>query len=236
MSSAACRFGRYPKTEVLNLARFISVAKFRPLVWRNTHPYVLRRLGLVRLCLCAVPCRTPYRVSATEVWRCSYAESTPLGAARRSQVRHRRPVRGPHAPRAAQGERNSHVEVHRARRMCRATLTCARARVGKSAGAAEAVGWPWLYCWRYCWRYCLGPSQRRRSCGCRAGRTEVRPHDLAVRLRPRHVLATEHERAHPGVSSVPATQPVIRPWRCLPARASLPRPNLRAVLAGMAIR
>ncbi|KAJ1480647.1 hypothetical protein T484DRAFT_1626822 [Baffinella frigidus] len=33
--------GRYPKTEVLNLARFISVAKFRPLVWRNTHPYVV---------------------------------------------------------------------------------------------------------------------------------------------------------------------------------------------------
>jgi len=30
--------GRYPKTEVHNLARFISVAKFRPLIWRNTHP------------------------------------------------------------------------------------------------------------------------------------------------------------------------------------------------------
>ncbi|KAJ3042715.1 Glycoside hydrolase 2 (Mannanase, beta-galactosidase) [Rhizophlyctis rosea] len=33
--------GRYPKNEVLNLSRFISVMKFRPLVWRNTHPYVL---------------------------------------------------------------------------------------------------------------------------------------------------------------------------------------------------
>ncbi|KAI8809900.1 hypothetical protein BJ742DRAFT_852387 [Cladochytrium replicatum] len=33
--------GRYPKTEILNLSRFISVMKFRPLVWRNTHPYVL---------------------------------------------------------------------------------------------------------------------------------------------------------------------------------------------------
>ena len=32
--------GRYPKTEVHNLARFISVAKFRPLIWRNTHPSV----------------------------------------------------------------------------------------------------------------------------------------------------------------------------------------------------
>lgn len=32
--------GRYPKTEVHNLARFISVAKFRPLIWRNTHPLV----------------------------------------------------------------------------------------------------------------------------------------------------------------------------------------------------
>ncbi|KAL7747522.1 Glycoside hydrolase 2 (Mannanase, beta-galactosidase) [Sorochytrium milnesiophthora] len=33
--------GKYPKQEVLNLSRFISVIKFRPLVWRNTHPYVL---------------------------------------------------------------------------------------------------------------------------------------------------------------------------------------------------
>ncbi|KAJ3190155.1 Glycoside hydrolase 2 (Mannanase, beta-galactosidase) [Gaertneriomyces sp. JEL0708] len=33
--------GKYPKQEILNLSRFISVMKFRPLVWRNTHPYVL---------------------------------------------------------------------------------------------------------------------------------------------------------------------------------------------------
>ncbi|KAI9202712.1 uncharacterized protein BJ171DRAFT_166060 [Polychytrium aggregatum] len=33
--------GKYPKTEVLNLSRFISVMKFRPLVWRNSHPYCL---------------------------------------------------------------------------------------------------------------------------------------------------------------------------------------------------
>ncbi|KAJ3155122.1 Glycoside hydrolase 2 (Mannanase, beta-galactosidase) [Geranomyces variabilis] len=33
--------GRYLKNEVLNLSRFISVMKFRPLIWRNTHPYVL---------------------------------------------------------------------------------------------------------------------------------------------------------------------------------------------------
>ncbi|KAJ3715548.1 hypothetical protein C8R42DRAFT_698380 [Lentinula raphanica] len=32
--------GRYPDTEILNLSRFISVMKFRPLVFRNTHPYV----------------------------------------------------------------------------------------------------------------------------------------------------------------------------------------------------
>eukprot|EP00126_Sphaerothecum_destruens_P010771 Sdes_comp20806_c0_seq1m17141 len=32
---------RYPKTEILNLSRFISVIKFRPLLWRNTHPFVL---------------------------------------------------------------------------------------------------------------------------------------------------------------------------------------------------
>ncbi|CAB9508834.1 Ribosome biogenesis protein BMS1 [Seminavis robusta] len=33
--------GRYLKTEVRQLALFISRVKFRPLVWRNTHPYVL---------------------------------------------------------------------------------------------------------------------------------------------------------------------------------------------------
>ncbi|BFZ60512.1 Glycoside hydrolase 2 (Mannanase, beta-galactosidase) [Saitoella coloradoensis] len=33
--------GRYPDREVLNLARFISVMKFRPLQWRNQHPYLL---------------------------------------------------------------------------------------------------------------------------------------------------------------------------------------------------
>lgn len=34
-------YRRYPKREVHNLARFISVAKFRPLSWRLTHPYIL---------------------------------------------------------------------------------------------------------------------------------------------------------------------------------------------------
>jgi ribosome biogenesis protein BMS1 len=33
--------GEYQKTEVHNLGRFISVMKFRPLVWRESHPYVL---------------------------------------------------------------------------------------------------------------------------------------------------------------------------------------------------
>lgn len=33
--------GRYLKREILNLARFISVTKFHPLLWRNTHPYIL---------------------------------------------------------------------------------------------------------------------------------------------------------------------------------------------------
>ncbi|KAJ3120346.1 Glycoside hydrolase 2 (Mannanase, beta-galactosidase) [Nowakowskiella sp. JEL0407] len=33
--------GKYPKQEVLNLSRFISVMKFRPLIWRNNHPYLL---------------------------------------------------------------------------------------------------------------------------------------------------------------------------------------------------
>ncbi|TDL22090.1 DUF663-domain-containing protein [Rickenella mellea] len=33
--------GRYPDTEIQNLSRFISVIKFRPLVFRNTHPYLL---------------------------------------------------------------------------------------------------------------------------------------------------------------------------------------------------
>ncbi|KAG7886021.1 hypothetical protein KL936_005127 [Ogataea polymorpha] len=33
--------GRYPDREILNLTRFISVMKFRPLRWRNEHPYLL---------------------------------------------------------------------------------------------------------------------------------------------------------------------------------------------------
>ncbi|CAE6498571.1 unnamed protein product [Rhizoctonia solani] len=33
--------GRYPDTEIQNLSRFISVMKFRPLVFRNSHPYAL---------------------------------------------------------------------------------------------------------------------------------------------------------------------------------------------------
>ncbi|ANB15681.1 GTPase BMS1 [Sugiyamaella lignohabitans] len=33
--------GRYPDREILNLARFISVMKFRPLKWRNEHPYLV---------------------------------------------------------------------------------------------------------------------------------------------------------------------------------------------------
>ena len=33
--------GKYPKREVLNLARFISVQKVRPLTWRSQHPYVV---------------------------------------------------------------------------------------------------------------------------------------------------------------------------------------------------
>uniref|UniRef100_A0A0A9YDD7 Bms1-type G domain-containing protein n=1 Tax=Lygus hesperus TaxID=30085 RepID=A0A0A9YDD7_LYGHE len=33
--------GQYLKNEVKNLARFISVMKFRPLTWQTTHPYIL---------------------------------------------------------------------------------------------------------------------------------------------------------------------------------------------------
>lgn len=33
--------GRYPDSEILNLSRFISVVKFRPLIFRNAHPYLL---------------------------------------------------------------------------------------------------------------------------------------------------------------------------------------------------
>ena len=33
--------GKYLKREVLNLARFISVMKTRPLTWRLAHPYMV---------------------------------------------------------------------------------------------------------------------------------------------------------------------------------------------------
>jgi ribosome biogenesis protein BMS1 len=32
---------QYPKSEVHNLARFISVMKFYPLEWQSSHPYIL---------------------------------------------------------------------------------------------------------------------------------------------------------------------------------------------------
>ena len=32
--------GEYQKTEIHNLGRFISVMKFRPLKWRESHPYI----------------------------------------------------------------------------------------------------------------------------------------------------------------------------------------------------
>ena len=35
------RNGHYLKREVLNLARFISIMKLRPLAWRTAHPYLL---------------------------------------------------------------------------------------------------------------------------------------------------------------------------------------------------
>ena len=33
--------GRYPDNEIQNLSRFISVMKFRPLIYRNTHSYMI---------------------------------------------------------------------------------------------------------------------------------------------------------------------------------------------------
>ena len=33
--------GRYLPMETMNLSRFISVVKLRPLIWRNSHPYVI---------------------------------------------------------------------------------------------------------------------------------------------------------------------------------------------------
>lgn len=35
------KFGRYMKNDIRNLSRYMSLQKFRPLIWRNTHSYVL---------------------------------------------------------------------------------------------------------------------------------------------------------------------------------------------------
>ena len=48
--------GRYMKREVLNLARFISVMKFRPLSWRQTHPFLLADRFEVGVCLLLLKC------------------------------------------------------------------------------------------------------------------------------------------------------------------------------------
>ena len=39
--------GEYLRNEVKNLGRFISVMKFRPLMWRSTHPYFLGKFILL---------------------------------------------------------------------------------------------------------------------------------------------------------------------------------------------
>lgn len=45
--------GKYLKREVLNLARFISVTKTRPLTWRIAHPYLVAdRIEVGRLADC----------------------------------------------------------------------------------------------------------------------------------------------------------------------------------------
>ena len=49
------RYGRYPKMEIHNLNRFLSVMKFRPLSWRTKHPYVVVdrvRLSTARFMRC----------------------------------------------------------------------------------------------------------------------------------------------------------------------------------------
>ena len=34
-------YGKYHKREILNLSRYVSISKMRPLIWRNSHPYVV---------------------------------------------------------------------------------------------------------------------------------------------------------------------------------------------------
>lgn len=59
-------------SEVLNLGRFISVMKFRPLIWRNTHPYVLvdRMEDLTDPEQKRVTNNTCSRYSAHACWHC----------------------------------------------------------------------------------------------------------------------------------------------------------------------
>lgn len=38
---SSIRYGKYLKQEIKNLGRFVSVMKYRPLVWRSNHPYVI---------------------------------------------------------------------------------------------------------------------------------------------------------------------------------------------------
>jgi hypothetical protein len=71
------KHNRYPKAEVSNLARFIAVLKFRPLVWRNSHPSVVRTdpstasLGRRKQpCACGAA-----RVGAVAVWSAAVGEA-----------------------------------------------------------------------------------------------------------------------------------------------------------------
>lgn len=66
------RHGKYLKREVLNLARFISTAKTRPINWRLSHPYLIADRFEVRCRLCHLLSSEPWNCNmVTELYFCN---------------------------------------------------------------------------------------------------------------------------------------------------------------------
>ena len=79
------RNGKYLQREILNLARFISVMKFRPLSWRLTHPYLLTDRFEVPLSL-PIMNRVFAASAVRHCW--GIAEAPIMNAATRLQIFH----------------------------------------------------------------------------------------------------------------------------------------------------
>lgn len=69
-------YGEYQNQEVKNLGRFISVMKFRPLVWQTSHPYILADRWVLTTATCCRNMKTNIFNTAVSL-DCSFLNAQP---------------------------------------------------------------------------------------------------------------------------------------------------------------